>query len=363
MKLIKFRLQDLTREQAFGVQGRLILRIFPLFKFKDEIEPNEIGEFYDKLFDFSHLLFDVGLGNTLTKDAINQATKFHTFFSNFSNKIRPKNRTTLEPILLTTDALGQLNLVHFFEKPGLANNDKGLADLDMSITMAGVALSKYGLKNSLITDSVENDCKFIFDNNKDTKYLDVDFFKLKLWSQNESVLTEDTGMNFAFERVIVEDWKDYLSENGLNGVFSSYQNRIYGLNLKKNNQTNSNSKTVINNVTINLGEGATFTGPVSIGENIKSSFSVASKLEKEELKTNLQELIKQVGELIEQIPSDEEKKIVSEQLKSLVEEAEKDKPNKWLIDVSSKGILDASKTFVDLVSPISTIVKNIISII
>ncbi len=363
MTLIKLRLQDLSREQAFGVQGRLILRIFPLFKFKNEIKSNEIGMFYDKLFDFSHLLFDVGLGNISTKNATNQAKEFYTIFSNYSSKIYSKNRAALEPILLTAEALGQLNLVIFYEKPGLASKDKNLDDLDMSIAMAGVALSEHGLKNSLMIEAVESDCKFIFDNNKDITYLDVDFFKLKLWNQNESVLTEDTGMSFPFEKVIVNNWKNQLLENGLSGVFSSYQNRIYGLNLKKNNQPNSNSKTVINNVTINLGEGATFTGPVSVGENIKSSFSVVNKLEKKKLKTNLHELIKQVGRLIEEIPSNEEKEIVSEQLKSLVEEAKKDKPNKWLINVSSKGILEASKTFVDLVSPISTIIKNVISII
>ncbi|GGZ72496.1 hypothetical protein [Algibacter mikhailovii] len=363
MKRIKLRLQDLTRQQAYGVQGRLILRIFPLYKFKKEVEYNDIELFYDKLFDFTHLLFDVALGNVLIENALEEAKESHEFFMGYSNKIISKNRPTLEPVLLTIDALGQLNLVDFFEKPGLANKDKGLADLDMSIAMAALAISQYGLGDSLIYDSVENDCKFIFDNNKDVQFLDADFFKQKLWILNESVLTEDTGMNFVFEKIILEDWKNGLFEMRLEGIFSSYQNRIYGLNLIKKNKSNLNSKTVINNVTINLGEGATFTGPVSVGENIKSSFTIASKLETEELKTNLQELIKQVGKLIESIDSQEEKEAVSEQLKTLVEEANKDKPSKWLIEVSSKGILKASKAFVDLVSPISTIVKNVLSII
>ena len=154
MKRIKLRLQDLTREQAYGVQGRLILRLFPLFKFKDEVTSNEIGEFYNKLFDFSHLLFEVALGNQSTDDVIEQAKEYHYFFSNYSNKIHSKNRPALEPILLSIDALGQLNLVDFFEKPGLADLDKGLADLDMSIVMAGLAISAFGLKDTLIYESV-----------------------------------------------------------------------------------------------------------------------------------------------------------------------------------------------------------------
>jgi hypothetical protein len=354
--------QELSREQAYGVQGRLLLRIFPLLRFKSDTSSDEIASFFNTLFEFCHALFDVSLGNLPKEDIQEKAKSWETFFHSYSSKFQPKSRVGLEPIMIILDAAKGNSQIIYFEKPGLASIDRNFPDIEMSVVMAGMAILEQGLKETVIFETVEHDCDFIAQNNTDIQYLEVNFFKRNLWTSETAIFSE-IGMDYALENVIFKEWKSELAERGLTGVIASYEKRLRELHLKKIHQNDSNTNTVINNVTITLGDGATFTGPVNVGENIQSSFNIVKKSSKKDVKEDLEELIILVGKLIEQIPSDAEKEQVSQQLKSFVEEANKDKPNGWLVKASSGGILESAKTFVNIISPISTIIKNIIGII
>ena len=120
---------------------------------------------------------------------------------------------------------------------------------------------------------------------------------------------------------------------------------------------------MINNVTLNFGNGSTFTGPLAVGENIKISYDAANSTQKDDLRENLEEVVKQVSKLVEAIESDDRKNDISTQLKSFVEEAKKEKPSKWMMDITSKGLLEAANTVAALATPVSVAVKSVLSLL
>ena len=122
-------------------------------------------------------------------------------------------------------------------------------------------------------------------------------------------------------------------------------------------------KTVINNVTLNFGNGASFTGPFAVGENIKISYEAATDTNKADLRKELEEVVKLMTTVIDSLSADGEKGDTATQLKTFVEEAKKDKPNKWLLDVSSKGLLEAATTVASMVTPVTTAVKAVLALV
>lgn len=126
---------------------------------------------------------------------------------------------------------------------------------------------------------------------------------------------------------------------------------------------NEEEKTVVNNVTLNFGDGASFTGPLAVGENIRVSYNAVADIEEQDIRDSLQEVVKQVSDLAQAIELEDLKNDVSEQLKAFVTEAKKEKPSRWMLDISSKGLLEAAKTVASLTDPVSKAVKAVLEMI
>ncbi|WP_420386598.1 hypothetical protein [Roseivirga sp.] len=354
------RYQSLTREQAFGVEARLLQRVFPLFVLKDEVNPADVNEYYLNLFDLTHLLIQVGIGNKSLEEVKERAEELNKYFH--LNKIfADKSYLAVEAIYLITDALSQSNRIRYYPLPGLPVHDQVNPDLVMSISTVSHAITKFNLTKETLIEPADLDCYYVL-KNCDSDYLNSEFFARKLWPDNGSP-TGDTGMPFPFQILILENWKNDLRSLGLTGTVKSYEGLIYGIKVRSERQLeNKNSNTVINNVTINLGDGSTFTGPVSVGENIQVSYNAAASTSEEDLKVKLETLVHNVSGLIEQLPTEKEKSNVSTQLKAFVEESKKESPNEWLIKVSADGLIEAAQKLASFTEPVTSIVKEIMGL-
>ncbi|GJH28157.1 hypothetical protein [Caballeronia novacaledonica] len=137
--------------------------------------------------------------------------------------------------------------------------------------------------------------------------------------------------------------------------------------VRANSQLNKISKqpkvkTVVNNVTLNFSDGSSFTGPFAVGENVRISYISAGEAENTDVRTALENLVKEVTKLVERLEDDGQKSAASSQLKMLVEEAKKPSPDRWSLDVSSKGLIDAAKTVAELAVPVTTAVKAVLAL-
>jgi hypothetical protein len=113
---------------------------------------------------------------------------------------------------------------------------------------------------------------------------------------------------------------------------------------------------------INYGTGNKFYGDVTAGENISDSFNVADKASKKEIKDALQQLTKSIAELCEKLDPNEQQK-VSRKLKALSEEVVASEPDKSFLKVTGEGLIDATKTVAEMIGPITTAVKGILTLV
>jgi ABC-type transporter Mla subunit MlaD len=171
-------------------------------------------------------------------------------------------------------------------------------------------------------------------------------------------------MPFGLEMVILEDWKEALRELGLRGLVVSYEHCLQGMHLsQKNDQKREERKTMVNNVTLNFSNGSSFTGPLAVGENIRISYDAATGASTNELQDRLRETVETVGKLVEKLESEEEKVDVSTQLKAFVEEARKEKPSRWMLNTTAKGLLDAATKIASMITPVSDAVSAVTQLI
>jgi len=84
---------------------------------------------------------------------------------------------------------------------------------------------------------------------------------------------------------------------------------------------------VVNNVTLNFSNGSSFTGPLTVGKSIEVSYIAAADTKDEQLKEALESLVRWGTKLAEEVSPDKNKNAVSTQLKTMVEESKKDKPD------------------------------------
>jgi hypothetical protein len=118
------RFQDLSREQAFGLAGRVLQRIAPLLIVKDGATGDEVYTYFSDLLEFTYLLCEIGLGNVSVNDARARGKEFHERFEDKSQLFAEKSVVAAEAIMLVTDALGDLGLIHYSFRPGLLERDK-----------------------------------------------------------------------------------------------------------------------------------------------------------------------------------------------------------------------------------------------
>lgn len=167
-----------------------------------------------------------------------------------------------------------------------------------------------------------------------------------------------------FEMVIQDEWRAALHKLMLGGLVASYDAFLRGMHLvqlRKPGQPKEAS--VINNVTLNFSNGSSFTGPLAVGQTIKLSYEMAADTKKDELRAKLEEVVGQVSKLAQAVEPEDRKNDVSSQLKTFVEEAKKEKPSKWALNVTSAGLLEAAKTVPSLVEPVTASVKAVLGLI
>jgi hypothetical protein len=116
------RLQDLSREQAYGHEARMILRSAPLLMLRSTCAPASGRGYFEELFDFVHLLCDVALGNVSVGDAKERSCTFNAALY-APDIFEVKSQGLVCAVLLATDALGDLGTVRYHYKPGGSRHD------------------------------------------------------------------------------------------------------------------------------------------------------------------------------------------------------------------------------------------------
>lgn len=358
------RYQDLSREQAFGLEARVLQRLVPLLEISANARPSDVGRYFTTLFEFTHLLAEIGLGNIPLIAARKEGRPFHTELNKYGSLISERSTPAADAIMCVTDALGNLGLIRYFERPWLSERDRANPDVEMLVAQGAFTLSQIGIVEDVFVHPTSTDAGFIFDQRLETEpYLSPAFFGRNLWPL-PGLDSPDRAMPYAFEHIVLEDWCESIRVIGLSGVVASYNGFLHGMNLvQRNRPGNLQEKTVINNVTINLGNGSTFTGPISVGENIRVSYGAASSTAEQQLRQQLEVVVGLVSKLTELVDTVDEKNDVSVQLKSFVEEAKKERPSKWMLDISSKGLLDAAKTVAELAAPVTTAVNAVLQLV
>lgn len=357
------RFQDLSRAQAFGLEARILQRLVPILQLTGGVQTRDVETYFSSLLDLTYLLSEIGLGNESLEGARQKGKSFHAALSKnrlFSDKSIP----AAEAILCVTDALGDLGLIRYIPRPGLSERDQVNPDVGMLVAHASHTLSKIGMLEEVFVHPTDIDAKFIFDNRAETDpYLAPKFFGRDLWPL-PGIYSSEQAMPYAFEAVILEDWRASLVNRGLSGIVSSYDGFLHGMNLvDKNPRAHVKEKAVINNVTLSFGNGSSFTGPITVGENIRISYDAAASASKDQLRLGLEEVVGLVSKLTEAIESADRKTDVSVQLKSFVEEAKKEKPSNWMLEISSKGLIEAASTVAAMASPITSAVKAVLKLV
>jgi hypothetical protein len=111
-----------------------------------------------------------------------------------------------------------------------------------------------------------------------------------------------------------------------------------------------------NNSTVNIAE------TMQTVNNTIKMMPIATTAESE-LRAKLEATVTQVSKLIELMNDDMHKNDVSTQLKAFVNEATKQEPGKWALDISSQGLLEAAKTVASLTAPITTAVEAVLALL
>jgi hypothetical protein len=120
---------------------------------------------------------------------------------------------------------------------------------------------------------------------------------------------------------------------------------------------------VQNNVTINIAPGASFTGPVAVGQTVSLSYTSATTAADDELREQLQGLVLSVGKVIEALQTQPEKSEIAEQLSVFVEQAKKETPSRRLLKVTGDGLIEAAKAVLSLAEPVASAVTAILSLV
>jgi len=344
------------------MESRVLQRLFPLLILKEDSRPAEISEYFSSLIGFIYLLADVGLGNKSLEEARSQGRAFHTAL-NRSRLFSEKSVPAAEAVMCVTDALGELGLIRYFVRPGLSERDQRNPDLSMLVGQASFTLSKIGMEEEVFQHPAANDCAYVFSHRAETDpFVTPEFFARDLWPL-PGLYSADRGMLPGFE-VIHDDWREALEKRRLGGVVASYNGFLRGIHLvQARNQEASKEVSVINNVTLNFSNGSSFTGPLAVGQTIKQSYEMAAETKKDDLRTKLEELVTQASKLAQVVEPEDRKNDVSTQLKTFVEEAKKEKPSKWALNVTSAGLLEAAKTVASLAEPVTTSVKAVLGLL
>ena len=116
------------------------------------------------------------------------------------------------------------------------------------------------------------------------------------------------------------------------------------------------------NTTISFGANNTFHGDVVAAANIEKSFNKAAEAKDSNLQEALKTLTIEVGKLTQQLPDGAQQQTVSRRLNQLVEEAASPQPDKSVLEVTGKGLLEAAKSVAEMVPLVTAAVKGVLSL-
>jgi len=114
-------------------------------------------------------------------------------------------------------------------------------------------------------------------------------------------------------------------------------------------------------VRVNYGKGNVFYGDAIAAGYIEDSFKAAGKTANGEVQDALERLTTNAANLIEKLDASEQQ-MVSRKLRALTEEAAASVPDKSFLKVTGEGLIDAAKTVAEMLGPITTAVKGVLSL-
>ena len=122
----------------------------------------------------------------------------------------------------------------------------------------------------------------------------------------------------------------------------------------------------INNTTVTI-NGGTFYGPVTIADTIKDSFNRIEKIdEAEDIKIHLEQLHREVMDIVEKSDDEELSKGALDDLNRLVEEVQKSEAKRKWYEVSEEGLIEAAqavgKVIKELTNPLNEIKKIVFGV-
>ena len=98
------------------------------------------------------------------------------------------------------------------------------------------------------------------------------------------------------------------------------------------------------------------------GNYLRESKEVAEAVKREELKTALDALHAQVTELAGRLPPGPDQEAAARKLKQVTEEAAAPNPDKDMLKVTGKGLIEAAKTVAEMVGPVTKAVTGLLAL-
>lgn len=107
--------------------------------------------------------------------------------------------------------------------------------------------------------------------------------------------------------------------------------------------------------------GAVTNSTVVLAQDITNSFNkAAGEVSSEPLKATLDELHKQIQELLKSTPDPDKQQEIADHAKIVAEQAARETPNKGLFSVSAKGLIEAANAVKDLAAPVLSTVTTLL---
>lgn len=350
------RLQDLTRHEALAVSARVIQRAAPLIYLKED-KKDEVEPYFSMLFSFSRLLAELGMGSLSVESAKQQVIKFDSLLGRTDLFIK-ESMIAAMAISCVSDALADQK-VEYLPTPGLAAEDLSNPDTSILVSHTAICLDDRGVSEDFIWHAVGLDCDFIFSRRPATESLvGANFFSRPLWP-TPGLFIKDDGVPPAMKYALLPGWTAWLDGLGLSGIKVSFNACLQGMNLPQK-KIRKEAWIVNNNVTITLGAGASWVGPVAAGENIRISYQEAGSTDSTTFREALEEVTVQVAKLTEKLESEDAKIDTSAQLAALVQEAKKEKPSQSMLKMTSNGLLETAKLVASMTGPVTMAVKAVL---
>jgi hypothetical protein len=367
------RYQDLSREQGFALESRVLQRLMPMLVLSENPELYAVQDYFSNFIKLIYLLIDIGLGNKTVEEGRLEGKHLHGYLEP-KNLFIDKSRFAAEAVLCVTDALGDLGLIRYIPRPGLSERDQKNSDITMLVSHGAYTLSEIGMYEEVFRHPAAIDCKYIFNHKQQTEpFVNGNFFARELWS-TPGLYTPEIGMPSAFEDLIQGEWKQSLIDLGLSGIVSSYNSFLNGVHVVQNNAQSEPKeivRTTIFNVKgdVNMSNGnqinvhGTVQGNVFIGEKIEGvTANINASNAPEETKSKLKELTEAVKNMAPSLDEKLQAK-VAKNLERLTTEAVAPEPDRDWYEVSAKGLMEAAQTVSEVIGgPVIAAVKSISSL-